>query len=206
VIPVAGLGEILRHEKLDDGRYMIWILGVSRVHIHEVECETPYRQVEVLPFLETVVPEPEAEDLTRELRDAAAARLKEPLPLPDSTPPGLLADLLMQTLQASRELVERVFVEPDVQARAQLVLREAELRGALDESEDPKLTVQIDHGSAPDSVLNDLNFDLLDDCLPADDDSSPQFPDAPPVDDGPEDAAPDEPSPDDDCPDDSSPK
>ena len=55
VIPVAGLGEILRHEKLDDGRYMIWVLGIARVHLQELECETPYRQVEVLPFLETAV-------------------------------------------------------------------------------------------------------------------------------------------------------
>lgn len=198
VIPVAGLGEILRHEKLDDGRYMIWVLGLSRVHIQELECETPYRQVEVLPFLETAVPDLKAEDLTRELRDAATARLKEPLPLPDSTPPGLLADLLMQTLQASRELVERVFVEPDVQARAALVLREAELRGAMDEEDDPKLTVQIDQGTAPDSALNDLDFDFMDDCLPLDDDSSPQSTEPPAVDGDSEDASPDDPSADDD--------
>lgn len=198
VIPVAGLGEILRHEKLDDGRYMIWVLGISRVHIQELECETPYRQVEVLPFLETAVPDLKAEDLTRELRDAATARLKEPLPLPDSTPPGLLADLLMQTLQASRELVERVFVEPDVQARAALVLREAELRGAMDEEDDPKLTVQIDQGTAPESALNDLDFDFMDDRLPLDDDSSPQSTEPPAVDGEIEDASPDDPSPDDD--------
>lgn len=206
VIPVAGLGEILRHEKLDDGRYMIWVLGIARVHIQELECETPYRQVEVLPFLETAVPEPQAQVLTRELRDAAAARLKEPLPLPDSTPPGLLADLLMQTLQASRNLIERAFVEPDVQARAQLVLREAELRGALDEDEDPKLTVQIDRGNVPDSTSdstrNDLSLDMLDEYLPdgdaaasdgpkEDDDSFPQFPEPPPEDDAPEDNSPD---------------
>jgi Lon protease-like protein len=197
VIPVAGLGEILRHEKLDDGRYMIWVLGISRVHIQELECETPYRQVEVLPFLETAVPEPEAQELTRELRDAAAARLKEPLPLPDSTPPGLLADLLMQTLQASRDLVERAFVEPDVTARAQIALREAERRGALDDDEDPKITVQIDRNEGPAGAIDDASFDLLDELLPEfpddsdppeapdpgehdgsdeDDDSSPQFP------------------------------
>jgi uncharacterized protein len=228
VIPVAGLGEILRHEKLDDGRYMIWVLGIARVHIQELKCETPYRQVEVLPFLETAVPGPEAEVLTRELRDAAAARLKEPLPLPDSTPPGLLADLLMQTLQASRNLIERAFVEPDVQARAQLVLREAELRGALDDDEDPKLTVQIDRGNVPgsmsdstsDSASNDLSFDMLDEYLAdddgaasdgpqvedgpqEDDDSFPQFPEPPPEDDAPDDA-PDDASPD-DAPEDASP-
>ena len=105
------------------------------MHIQEVDCGTPYRQVEVLQFLETSVPAPEAEELSRELRDAAAARLKEPLPLPDSTPPSLLADLLMQTLQASRSLIERAFIEPDVSARAQLALREAERCEAAEEEE-----------------------------------------------------------------------
>lgn len=172
VLPVAGFGEILRHEKLDDGRYMIWVLGVSRVHIQEVPCETPYRQVEVLPFLETAVPEPQAEDLSRELRDAAAARLKEPLPLPDSTPPGLLADLLMQTLQASRDLIERAFIEPDVTARAQLALREAERKGALDE-DDPQVTVQIDRDDNSGSAAS---LDMLDELLAASEEGSPQFP------------------------------
>lgn len=133
VVQVAGLGEILRHEKLADGRYTIWVLGLSRVHIHEIECETAYRQVECLPFLETAVPADEAQDLTQELRDAASERLKEPLPLPDSTPPGLLADLLMQTLQAERTLIERAFVEPDVLARAQLALHEAHRRSEVAE-------------------------------------------------------------------------
>ena len=135
VVPVAGLGEILRHEKLDDGRFMIWVLGLARVHIQELDSDLPYRQVECLPFLETTVPEAEAEELSKELRDAAAARLKEPLPLPDATPPGLLADLLMQTLQAPRTLVERAFVEPDVAARAHLALREAEKHAATGEDE-----------------------------------------------------------------------
>ena len=96
VVPVGGLGEILRHEKLPDGRYMIWVLGLSRVHVQEVPSPHLYRQVECLPFMETEVPEPHSEDLARQLRTAAAARLKEPLPLPDSTPPGLLADLLLR--------------------------------------------------------------------------------------------------------------
>jgi len=123
VVPVGGLGEILRHEKLPDGRYMIWVLGLARVHVTEVESPHKYRQVECLPFMETPVPEGSSENLAQQLRDAASARLKEPLPLPDNTPPGLLADLLLQTLQAPREVVEQAFSEPDVAARARLALR-----------------------------------------------------------------------------------
>ena len=136
IVPVAGLGEILRHEKLPDGRYMIWVLGLSRVHLMEVESDQPYRQAQVLPFVEIDVPAPEAGELAAELRSAASARLKEPLPLPDSTPPGLLADLLLQTLQAPRTLVERAFAEPDVSARARLALAEAHRARSDDEEDD----------------------------------------------------------------------
>ena len=126
VVPVGGLGEILRHEQLPDGRYMIWVLGLARVHIQEVHSPHLYRQVECLPFMETAVPEEQSEPLARELRDAASERLNEPVPLPDSTPPGLLADLLLQTLQAPRAFVERAFTEPDVAERARLALEAAE--------------------------------------------------------------------------------
>lgn len=128
VVPVAGLGEILRHEQLPDGRYMIWVLGLARVHVQECESSEPYRKVECLPFVETEVPADEAAGLSSQLRDATSARLKEPLPLPESTPPSLLADLLLQTLQAPRPIVERAYTEPDVEARARLALQEAERR------------------------------------------------------------------------------
>ena len=35
ILPVAGLGEILRHEKRPDGRFHIWVLGLVRVRIRE---------------------------------------------------------------------------------------------------------------------------------------------------------------------------
>jgi Lon protease-like protein len=133
VVPIGGLGEIVQHEMLPDGRYMIWVHGLARVHIEEVESPHRYRQVECLPFLETEVPAPESADLSRRLREAASARLQEPVPLPDTTPPGLLADLLLQTLHGTRTLVERGFAEPDVAARAQLALDAAERQQPDDE-------------------------------------------------------------------------
>ncbi|HTF88708.1 MAG TPA: LON peptidase substrate-binding domain-containing protein, partial [Planctomycetota bacterium] len=33
VHPIAGLGEIARHERLEDGRFMIWLAGLTRVRI-----------------------------------------------------------------------------------------------------------------------------------------------------------------------------
>ncbi|MCB9878649.1 MAG: LON peptidase substrate-binding domain-containing protein [Planctomycetes bacterium] len=125
VVPVAAYAEILRHEKLPDGRYQLWVLGLGRVHVHEVPSEHPYRMVECLPFLEVDVPQQDVAPLSRQLRDATVQRLSAPLPLPDTTPPGLLADLLLQAVQPSRTLIERAWAEPDVAARAELALRAA---------------------------------------------------------------------------------
>jgi Lon protease-like protein len=124
-LPVAGLGEILRHEKLPDGRYHIWVLGLTRVRIHEVASDRLYRQVRCEPFVEIDAAAAEGAELARRLHAATSARLKEPLPLPASAPPSLLADLLLQTLGAPQSVVQRVFAEPSVSTRARLVLRAA---------------------------------------------------------------------------------
>ncbi|MBL8730508.1 MAG: LON peptidase substrate-binding domain-containing protein [Planctomycetes bacterium] len=125
LLDVAGFGEILRHQRLADGRYQILVLGLARVRFTEVPSDRLYRQVRCHPFVEIEAAEREAEDLTRRLRDATTARLKQPLPLPDSAPPGLLADLLLQTLRAPQAVVERAYVEPSVTRRARLVLQAA---------------------------------------------------------------------------------
>lgn len=122
VLPVAGYGEIVRHEKLPDGRYLIWVVGLLRVRIREVESDRLYRRVVCERFVEQQPGEAEAEALTQQLHAAAKARIKGPLPLPPSTAPDLLADLLVQTLGASQEVLERVFTEPSVSARARIVL------------------------------------------------------------------------------------
>jgi Lon protease-like protein len=125
VLDVAGFGEILRHQRLADGRFQVLVLGLARVRITEEPSDRLYRQVRCRPFVEIDAGAFEAEELTRRLRDATTARLKQPLPLPDSAPPGLLADLLLQTLRAPQAVVERAFVEPSVTRRARLVLQAA---------------------------------------------------------------------------------
>ncbi|MFM1872627.1 MAG: hypothetical protein RL398_2049 [Planctomycetota bacterium] len=125
MLEVAGLGEILRHEKLPDGRYNIWVLGLSRVRIEEAPSDRLYRQVRCLPFDEIEVAASEDRELAAQLRSATSARLSQPLPLPDSAPAGLLADLLVQTLRAPQPFVERVFAEPSIAERARLVLERA---------------------------------------------------------------------------------
>lgn len=128
VLPVAGFGEILRHEALPAGRFMIWVLGLARVRIEEVPSDRPYRQVRVEPFAEVDVPSADAPALARELHAATSARLSQQLPLPATAPPALLADLLLQTLRAPPAVLERAFAEPSVAVRARYVLRHAARR------------------------------------------------------------------------------
>lgn len=125
VLPVAGLGEIVRHERLADGRFQILVLGLVRVRLAEAPSDRLYRRVACQPFVEIAAPATEVEDLSRDLHKATQARLKQPLPLPDSAPPGLLADLLLQTLGAPQAFVEEAFSEPSVARRARLVLQAA---------------------------------------------------------------------------------
>ncbi len=122
VLPVAGLGEILRHEKLPDGRYLIWMLGLRRVQLEEVPSTKPYRLVRCHSFVECDVAADRVPGLTAELRAATTARLRHPLPLPAETPPSLLCDLLLQTLPPNPDVLAQAFGEPRIDARARLVL------------------------------------------------------------------------------------
>lgn len=124
-LPVAGLGEIVRHERLPDGRFHIWVLGLGRVEIEEMPSDRLYRKVQCRPFLEVPPAAEEVEPLRERLLQATTARLQQPLPPGLPTPPDLLADLLAQTLGASLALLERYFAEPFVAARAELVLAAA---------------------------------------------------------------------------------
>jgi uncharacterized protein len=124
VLPVAGLGEIVRHEKLPDGRFMIWVLGLTRVILHEVPSEHRYRLVRCAQFPEIDVPQDERDDLAELLRAAMSSRLRGPLP--PGAPTGLLADLLLQAMRPSPDVLARAFAEPSIAARARYVLAEAE--------------------------------------------------------------------------------
>lgn len=122
IMPVAGLGEIVRHEKLADGRFHLWLLGLARVRIEEVPSDRLYRQVRCLPFDEVPVPPDEGRRLRTLLRAATQSRIEQQLPLPETTPTGMLADLLLQTLEAPQQVVEQIFAETSVAERARKAL------------------------------------------------------------------------------------
>lgn len=122
VLPVAGLGEIIRHEKLPDGRFHIWLLGLARVRIAEVDSHRLYRRVQCLPFAE-VQPEPAVGKMLKsQLRAAAQSRAEQKLELPPGAPTAILTDVLLQLLQLPQSLNDGIFAEQSVAERARMAL------------------------------------------------------------------------------------
>jgi Lon protease-like protein len=122
VLPVAGFGEIVRHEKLADGRFHVWLLGLARVQIAEADSDRLYRKVHCLPFEEVQADPGEARQLKSQLRAAAQSRLSQKLPLPAAAPTGVLTDLLLQILQLPQAIAESIFAEQSVAERARKAL------------------------------------------------------------------------------------
>jgi Lon protease-like protein len=120
---IAGLGEIARHQRLPDGRFVIFVIGLTRVRLSEVESNRLYRKVDVAPLAERPVPPSEADALRRDL--TAAVRARSPsVTLPPDVPLGQLTDLLLLHLRLDVTTMIDLYSRLDVAERA---------RGALDQ-------------------------------------------------------------------------
>jgi Lon protease-like protein len=128
ILPVGGLGEIGRHERLPDGRYLIWLFGLARVRLKEVASTRLYRQVEIEPLVEIAVPQHEAASKHKRIHGALLARSPEFLNLPENLPLTHLVDLLMQRIQLPGSVMQELFCEPDLNRRVDRVLVEHERR------------------------------------------------------------------------------
>ncbi len=123
VLSVGGLGEVARYDKTKDGRYLIWVLGRERVTLEEAASEHPYRLVHTTPLPESAPREADVPSMVRDLRAAILQRHKNLDQLPEELPVGVLVDLLAQQIDVPQEVLERLYCEPDVGARATTVLR-----------------------------------------------------------------------------------
>lgn len=122
LLPVAGLGQIEHHEKLADGRFLIWLFGMARVRIHEVESDRAYRRVQFEELSEaSMAPETDAR-LREPLTRAILSRMDTFLNLPEDVPIGLLSDLLSQRMELSQAQLASIFSETDPARRAELAL------------------------------------------------------------------------------------
>ena len=116
------MGEIARHDRLPDGRFMIILFGLGRVELEEVESDAPYRMVKVAPLPEIALVEDTARRLDGRLREAIHARVPSEIELPDEVPVEALIDLLCTRLEVDTRVMERIFVERDVARRGELAL------------------------------------------------------------------------------------
>jgi Lon protease-like protein len=119
---VVGIGRIVQHEKLSDGRYNMILFGVSRAKIVKVVSQEPYRTVEV----ELLEDEEEkgkryqrlrklllrfyAEVLRKVLKDA-------PIQPPEDLPLGPLCDLVSSVLAFDPRVKQELLEDLNVGAR-----------------------------------------------------------------------------------------
>lgn len=121
---VAGLGEIARHERLDDGRFVILLAGLSRVRVHEVGSDRLYRRVAAEPLAETPVDGARAVQLRERLVRAVQARVSERLERLEEIPLGNLTDLLLLRLQIPQAAMQDLYSQLAVADRAEGALAE----------------------------------------------------------------------------------
>ena len=124
---LAGLGEIGRHERLSDGRFNILLVGVQRVFVREVASERLYRQVEIRPAEEVPIARRREPELRAAL-ERALGRNGKSARVPGELGTGHLADMLLLRLGLAHELLNELYGELDVEARALRALAEHERR------------------------------------------------------------------------------
>jgi Lon protease-like protein len=124
VLPIGGLGEIVQHERLPDGRYYILVVGLGRVCIVEAPSNRLYRRVRSVPAPETPVC-PSREPLMREkLVRAVLQRCRELQGVPADAQLSQLADMLLIRMQLPQSVLEPLYCELDVERRILGALRE----------------------------------------------------------------------------------
>lgn len=147
--PIACLGRILTHHRLDDGRYNVLLAGVGRVRLME-ELEPPeaFRRAKAELLTES---EPTSiDDSVSQTHAKLVEAFRSALPLGEppealqqvfeaDTPLGLLADMAAHALPISRNAKLAALRETDVQRRA------LELIDAI-QSEAPDREDQEDQG------------------------------------------------------------
>jgi Lon protease-like protein len=120
--PVGTLAEIVQHEQLDDGRWVMIVAALGRVTIEEAESDRLYRKVDAV-----LVPDEDPDDdrvpgLRQQLVDALHERAQGQWEAPEGTSTGRLADLLLHALELDGERQAQVYAETSPLLRAELAL------------------------------------------------------------------------------------
>lgn len=124
VLPIGGLGEIFRHEELGDGRFLIWLVGLTRVHVREAPSDRLYRRVHAEPVAEVPVEAERESALRGDLVRAIHQRQRELDELPPDFPLAGLADILLCTLRLPQSLLGPLYCELDIERRCRGALQQ----------------------------------------------------------------------------------
>lgn len=128
---VAGVGEIIHHQQMPDGRYNILVEGVSRVRIlEELDVDTPYRQVRAERLDDVLEDQGQIHLALQTLRGCVLGinefnpRLGEALArtMNNLVDPGAIADTLASVIYPELEQRQQLLNELRVDARLDDVL------------------------------------------------------------------------------------
>ena len=133
IYPLAGLGEIGRHERLADGRFNILLVGLKRVLVKEVPSDRLYRKVQVHAAPEVPIAAQHEKELRAELLAALAARTKELPDIPDGFSTSHLVDMLVLRLPLAHASLNQLYSELDAEKRARAALAQHVLSPRIEE-------------------------------------------------------------------------
>jgi Lon protease-like protein len=133
VAPLACLGKVVAHHRLEDGRYNLLLLGVQRVRIiEELDPLRSFRQaqVELIEDCYDFATPADRERLQQKLLAAFRKHLPCSCQLPEQLeellsrhlPLGLLTDLAAYALPLELEVKQQLLAETRVSVRAQVLL------------------------------------------------------------------------------------
>ena len=128
IYPLAGLGEIGRHERLADGRFNVLLVGLKRVYVREAASTRPYRIVEYRSAHELPIAAEREAELRARLLDALAKRTDELPKIPPDFSTAHLADMLVLRLPLEHQELNGLYSELDTEKRALAALAEHEHR------------------------------------------------------------------------------
>ncbi len=125
VLPDLGtLAEIVQTQELEDGRWLVLLLALSRVTLVEVPSDRLYRKVDARTLIDPEVAGEAAPRLRAKLVAALQSRSDGHWDdMPGEAPVGQLADLLLHALRLEPAIGGRCYVERDPLIRATLALK-----------------------------------------------------------------------------------
>lgn len=117
--PIACLGRLQQYQTLDDGRFLVMIMGEKRVRIHPHIGHKLYPEARVEELLES--PTYTSDQQVLSLHEAILS-LKRDVDLPEGTSAQQLSDILTMITPMSTEQRYRLFSTPSLAERVEMVL------------------------------------------------------------------------------------